>query len=399
MQKRCLSTQVCIIGAGPAGLLLGCLLQSVHIDCLVVERHSRQATVEQAPRAGFLEYTTTQLLKRSGLGTRMLAEGRPNGRCEFLREQVSFILDYASLCNGRSHWVYQQHNLLIDLLDAFLERGGTVIFGAQAVNLSPADQPQVLCHDVTSSEEILIECEFIAGCDGFHGVSRASIPSGELQIFERHYGFTWLALLIAAPPSSEHTIYATHAHGFAGQLPRSPTLTRFYLQLPAGSTLDSWQEEQIWSELHTRLDHEGRTLIEGPIIGRSLLEMRSSIVEPMYFRRLALLGDAAHILTPAGGKGMNLALQDAEELAGRLHAYYSGTDPCPLASYSCARQTPVWRAQEFSNWMVETLNKSASEPAESAYLHRLALARLEHLQSSSSFAQNFAENYIGIWRE
>jgi p-hydroxybenzoate 3-monooxygenase len=307
-----------------------------------------------------------------------------------------FVLDYAELCGGRSHWVYPQHKLVADLIGTFLRRGGDIRFGMQAVTIEQRDHPQVLCRNVVSGDELQVDCAFVAGCDGFHGAARAAVLPEVCRSFERRYPFAWLAILAAVPPSSEHTIYALHPRGFAGQMLRSPNLTRFYLQVPRGSTIEEWPEDRIWGELRIRLTRDGWQLTEGPIVGRSLLELRSSVVEPMQYGRLFLVGDAAHILTPAGGKGMNLALQDAEELALRLLTFYATRDQEPLSGYSAACLARIWHAQEFSNWMIEVLHASSNEQPDGGYMHRIQQARLSHLRSSHSFATNFAENYVGL---
>ncbi|QBD79800.1 4-hydroxybenzoate 3-monooxygenase [Ktedonosporobacter rubrisoli] len=394
-EQRHLSTRVCIIGAGPAGFILACLLQRSQISCLIVERRSHQDTLEQAPRAGYLEHTTTQLLTRAGLQSRMMREGHANGSCEFRLDGQGFVFDYAALCQGCSHWVYPQRELIADLLESHLQEHGTILFGTEAVQILQDARPQVICRQGNSDEPISITCDFVAGCDGFHGVSRTSIPQGELQAFERYYGFQWLAIQAAVPPSSNHTIYAIHPHGFAGHLTRTATQTRFYLQVPSGTKLADWSEAQIWTELDLRLAKDGWTLTRGPINGTSLLEMRSCIVEPLYYKHLALLGDAAHIFTPAGAKGMNLAIQDAFTLANLLQAFYKGDEKDPLRQYSTLRLPHIWHAQEFSHWMVETLNRNPTDSSLISYHHRLQQARLARLQRSRTFATSFAENYIG----
>lgn len=396
IEHQHVSTQVAIIGTGPAGLFLACLLCQMHIPCLLIEQHSRQETLEQAPRAGFLEERTTQLLRDAGLAERMMQQGHPNGRCEFRFDGQGFVLDYATLCQGRGHWVYPQSELIADLLEHFVSQQGMILFETQAIQIVQDEEPQVICHEKSSGKRISVRCDFVAGCDGFHGVSRATVPQGEAHVFEQHYGFDWLAVLANVAPSSAHTIYASHAHGFAGHLPRTSTLTRFYLQLPAGSDLAHWPPERIWAELSLRLAKDGWTLTPGPLCGCSLLKMRCSLVEPLYCNRLALLGDAAHLLTPAGAKGMNLALQDAFELAQQLRAFYAGLQSDPLKQYSFVRLPRIWRAQEFSHWMVETLNSSPSPDAHPTYHLRLQQARLQHLSQSQSFARAFAENYVGL---
>jgi p-hydroxybenzoate 3-monooxygenase len=398
-QQERWSTHVCIIGAGPAGLLLGLLLLQAKIPSVILERLSRDEVFSRSPHAGLLEDQTIELLRHSGVAERLLAQGQPNRCCEFRLEGKHFVFNYAQLCGGRSHWVYPQHELVADLMDAFVQRGGDLCFGVQATAIEQGEKAQVVCQNVMSGSQMVIDCEVVAGCDGSRGISRASVPSGAIQLFKRSYAYAWLALLAAVSPSSEHTIYALHSRGFAAHILRSSALTRFYLQVPKGSALEAWPEERIWSELRVRLARDNWGLKEGRIVGCSLLEVRSEVVEPMQYKRLFLVGDAAHLFPPAGGKGMNMALQDAQELARRLRMSVTTGEEAHLAGYSLARLAPTWQAQQFSNWMMETLNSNPGEQLENLYAQRIQLARLEQLYSHPAFALSFAERYVGILEE
>jgi p-hydroxybenzoate 3-monooxygenase len=384
-------TKVCIVGAGPAGTLLGNLLLQAKIDCIILDRMSREEICSRA-RAGLIEHRSVELLKAYGLAERMLLEGRAQTCIEFRAGGKGFLFDCAGPCDGRSSWVYPQHELVSDLTDALLRAGGDVRFRTPAEKIELGPHPVVTC----DGGKLVIDCDFIAGCDGFHGVSRSTIPSGALREFTRQYEFEWLAILAQAPPSSTHAIYALHARGFAGYMLRSATQSRFYLQVPRNSTVEDWPDQRIWSELAIRLTKDGWVLNEGSVIGRSLLEMRSYVGEPMQHERLFLVGDAAHIITPAGGKGMNLAIQDAEELAQGLRVFYEGRDESRLRRYSKTRLPRVWQAMEFSDWMMEVMHAASADRPDAAYTLRLQEARLEHLARKGSFAADFAKAYVGL---
>jgi p-hydroxybenzoate 3-monooxygenase len=386
-----ISTKVCIVGAGPSGTLLGNVLLQAEIECLIVDAMSREEIFSRA-RAGLIEHRNVELLKAYGLAERMLSEGHAQNSIEFRTGGQGFLLDCAKLCGGRSSWVYPQYELVSDLMDAFLKAGGDIRFGMQAEEIEHGTHSVVTCNGGT----LVIDCDFVAGCDGFHGLSRASIPSGVLREFTRRYEFEWLAVLAEAPPSSTHAIYALHPRGFAGHMLRSATQSRFYLQVPQNSAVEDWPDRRIWTELAIRMTKDRWILNEGPVIRRSLLEMRSYVGDPMQYERLFLVGDAAHIITPAGGKGMNLAIQDAEELAQGFRAWYTRREEGRLTRYSATRLPRVWRAMEFSNWMIEVMHAASSDRPDAAYMLRLQEARLQHLMCNDAFAADFAEAYVGL---
>jgi p-hydroxybenzoate 3-monooxygenase len=384
-------TQVGIIGAGPAGLLIGNLLLQAGIDCIIVERHSRDY-IERRGRAGLIEHWVVEFLQRYQLADRLLREGKPHAGCELRYRGQHFRIPYSSLYGGRTHYVYPQQELVKDLVASFLQAGGDLRFATRALGVTAANTTTPTIHTCTGD----IVCNFLAGCDGSHGVTRVSLPTAAFTIYQKQHEFGWLALLAAAPPSTEEIIYALHERGFAGHMLRSSTVSRFYLQCSLGDSLDNWPDERIWSELETRLAlGEPWALTRGPILEKSLLEMRSLVCEPMQYGRVHLAGDAAHIISPAGGKGMNLALADAAIFVEGIRALYEHDDETLLASYSQRCLQRVWRAQEFSHWLLHVIHAATPEDPEAEFMHRLQLARLDRLRTSTAAAASFAEDYIG----
>ncbi|MFD9705769.1 4-hydroxybenzoate 3-monooxygenase [Lentzea sp. NPDC059081] len=382
-----------VIGAGPAGLTLANLIQQSGIDCVVLERASR-SHVETRARAGVLEHRSVTMLESLGLADRLLLEADRHGTCEFRVNGQAFQVAYSDLYGGRQHYVYPQQEVVKDLIGSFLAAGGDIQFSVSDVELRnlTSSQPSVVWTSADGVRETLT-ADFVAGCDGFHGVTRRSIPEGVLTEFTHQHGIEWLSILAEAPPSTKAIIYALHADGFAGHMLRSPTISRFYLQVPVGTSADDWSDERIWEALHKRfaLHDSPWSLTEGKIIEKRVLDMRSHVVEPMSYGRLYLLGDAAHIITPVGAKGMNLAMNDAATFGRALIDFYGTGSETGLKTYSedCLRR--VWRAQEFSQWMVNMIHTDVSSP----FFGRLAQARLEHLAESPAYQATFAENYVG----
>lgn len=396
MAAERLSTQVCILGAGPAGTLLGILLVRAGIGCVVLDRLDREEIPVHAPRAGLIEHRTVELLKAHGLAGPLLEHGIRHGSIEFRTPEKTFELDYAALCGGHSSWVYPQADLVKDLTEALIATGPEVRYGLKATSIEQGPRLRVGCLDHDGVESVSIECEFVAGCDGFHGISRASMPAGSFRAFARQYELAWLTLLAAAPPSSDHNVYALHPRGFAGHFLRSSTVTRYFLQVERGANLADWNDDRVWSELQTRMVGPGGKLNVGPIESKGMLEMACYVAEPMQAGSMFLAGDAAHKITPAGGKGMNLALQDADELASGLIDYYKGSGSRRLEAYSENRLPRVWRAQEFSNGMLEMLHSFGDDILDGPYLQRVRQARLRQLNEGGPFAVDFAEKYVGL---
>ncbi len=391
MQQR---TQVGILGAGPAGLLLGHLLQREGIDSIILEKRSREH-VESRIRAGVLEQGSVDLLVEAGLGERLRREGLVHDGIEIRFSGAGHRIDFPSLCDGRRITVYGQHEVVKDLIAARLASGAPLHFDVAEVRLHEVEgeRPAIRYRDAGAAAAL--DCDFIAGCDGFHGISRGSVPAGRLAAYERAYPFGWLGILAQAPPASEELVYTHHDRGFALLSMRSPTLSRLYLQCDPDDDIESWPDDRIWDELQRRTALSGGDfrIPEGAILQKSVTPMRSFVVEPMQHGRLFLAGDAAHIVPPTGAKGMNLAIADVRTLAAALVAFYRTGATAPLAAYSqrCLRR--VWRVQRFSWWMTTMLHR---HPDDSPFDRRRQQAELDYVTGSEAAMRSLAENYVGL---
>jgi p-hydroxybenzoate 3-monooxygenase len=381
--------QVGIVGAGPAGLVLAHLLHLEGISSVVLEARSREY-VESRVRAGVLEQGTVDCLMAMGVGNRLRWQGMVHEGIELQFGGERHRIHFAELTGGRCITVYGQQEVVKDLIAARLETGLPLLFEAEAVAVDPHRASVTYRHEGTEHE---LECDFVAGCDGFHGVSRDAIPAGVLKAFSREYPFGWLGILAETPPSNEELIYAYNERGFALHSMRSPQLTRLYLQCRPEEDLDEWPDERIWAELQARLGIAGWTLNEGPIVEKGVTGMRSYVVEPMQHGRLFLAGDAAHIVPPTGAKGLNLAVADVRVLADALVAWYHDDNASPLESYSETALRRVWRAEHFSWWMTSMLHRIEGGDA---FDMRLQLAQLAYVCSSRPAATSLAENYVGL---
>ena len=386
-------TQVGIVGAGPAGLTLARLLHVEGIESVILENRSR-AYVEARIRAGVLEHDVAVLFDRAGVGERMRREGLVHSGVELQSGGVRHRIDFDEL-TGKSIVVYGQTEIVKDLVEARLAGGGPLHFEVDGVSLHDleSDRPRIRFRREGSEEEL--ECDVVAGCDGFHGISRASIPAGALREFHREYPYGWLGILAEVGPSSDELVYAHNESGFALLSMRSPELSRLYLQCAPGEDVDLWPDERIWAELQARLGVDGWTLHEGPITEKSVTPMRSFVAEPMQWGNLFLAGDAAHIVPPTGAKGLNLAVRDVSVLADALVAWFRDGDRAKLDAYSetCLRR--VWRAEHFSWWMTTMLHTS---PGDDEFALRLQQSQLRYLRTSRAAATALAENYVGVDR-
>lgn len=386
-------TGVVIVGAGPAGLTVANLLRAAGVDCVVLEAESREF-IEQRPRAGFMEEWAVRALARHGLADRLLERAGTQGEFEFRFEGERHTVRTAEL-SGRRHFVYPQPLLVTDLLASYADvAGGDVRFGVREVRLHGIDsaRPAVSYTDPATGDRHHLACDFIAGCDGARGVTRAAIPADRAVLTRHDHGVAWLALLAEAPPSADGVVFGIHERGFGAHMARSPEVTRYYLQVAPGEDAGNWSHTRVWSELRTRLAAAGAPpLTEGPLIEKVVLDMHNYVVEPMVHGRLHLAGDAAHLVAPIAAKGMNLAINDALLLGDALIAHYRGDDS-GLAGYSQACLRRVWQYLEFSQWLSEVLHGASSGDRFQAGTAR---ARLRRLLGSESAAKAFAGLYIG----
>ena len=387
-------TQVGIVGAGAAGLLLSHLLAREGVESVVIENRSRDY-VENRIRAGVLEQGTVDLLNETGLGARMTREGLAHDGVEIRFNGAGHRIDFPRLTGGKRITVYGQHEMVKDMIAARLNEGGAITFEVSDVMLHGIDSARPQIRYRLSGETNEIACDFIAGCDGFHGISRESVPAAARTAYQREYPFAWLGVLAESAPASHELIYAHHQRGFALLSMRSPTISRLYLQCDPNEDIANWADDRVWDELQRRtatVDGAFR-VPQGPIVQKGITPMRSFVVEPMQYGRLYLAGDAAHIVPPTGAKGMNLAVADVRALTEGLAAHYKKNDDALLANYSdrCLRR--VWKAQRFSWWMTTMLHANA---ADTPFDRRRRIAELDYVTSSEAAMTTFAENYVGL---
>ncbi len=385
-------TQVAIIGAGPAGLMLGHLLHLQGIEAIILESHSREY-IEQRVRAGVLEQGTVELLQETGLGERMAKEGLVHRGIELGFSRKRFRIDMREL-TGKAVMVYGQNEVIKDLIKARLATGAPIEFEVQDVSIDRLDSERPLVRYQKGGLQHEIDCDYIAGCDGFHGVCRPSVPPGALTTYEQVYPFGWLGILADAAPSQEELVYMNHERGFALFSMRSPEVTRLYLQCDPSEDIHQWPDERIWEELMTRLDSEdGWKPNLGKITQKSVTPMRSFVTEPMQYGRLFLAGDAVHIVPPTGAKGMNLAVSDIQVLATALTAFYRTGSSDLLASYSDVCLRRIWKVQRFSWWLTSLMHRF---PDASPFDRRRQIAELDYVSTSRAAAKSLAENYVGL---
>ncbi|HKM63788.1 MAG TPA: 4-hydroxybenzoate 3-monooxygenase [Acidisphaera sp.] len=385
-------TQVGIVGAGPAGLLLARLLHLNGIDCMILEARSR-AYVENRIRAGVLEWNAVRVLEDAGVAGRLHDIGLPHEGVVLRYDQRDHRIDFRGL-TGKHVTVYSQHEVVRDLIAANLAAGVPIVFEASDVHPLGFDDDAPEIAYVAGGEHRVLRCDYIAGCDGFHGVCRGAIPAGVLTVFDRIYPFAWLGILADAPPSSHELVYANHANGFALLSMRSTSVSRLYLQCAPDEDLEAWPDARIWDELRVRLaTREGFALTGGPVLQKGVTPMRSFVVEPMQHGRLFLAGDAAHIVPPTGAKGMNMAIADVTVLARALATRIKDGDGERLARYSADCTDRVWKVQRFSWWMTSMLHRFAGQ---TPFDRRMQIAELDYVATYPAASALLAENYVGL---
>ena len=386
-------TQVAIIGAGPAGLLLGQLLHNAGIDNVIVERQSGDYVLGRI-RAGVLEQTTVDLLDEANVGARMHREGLPHRGYDVSFGGARHRIDLHGLTGGKQVMVYGQTEITRDLMEARDAVGRTTVYEAKSVAIHDFDTDAPTVTWRKDGREHEIQCTFIAGCDGYHGVSRASLPEGSVATYEKVYSFGWLGMLSDTPPVSHELIYSNHERGFALCSMRSHTRSRYYLQCPLESKVAEWSDEAFWNELRRRLEPgAAESLVTGPSIEMSIAPLRSFVAEPMRFGRLVLAGDAAHIVPPTGAKGLNLAASDVRYLARALIEFHAEHSSAGIDSYSASCLRRIWKAERFSWWFTSLMHNF---PETGAIGQKLQRAELDYLVRSRAASTAMAENYVGL---
>jgi p-hydroxybenzoate 3-monooxygenase len=386
-------TQIGIIGAGPAGLTLGLLLQRAGIDCIILEFRGREY-VESRVRAGLLEQNTVDLFNELGAAERLNKEGLQHHGVYLSFDGERVRIPFNELTGGRSITIYGQQEIVKDLIKINLERGVPIHFEAMATKLEGIETNSPKIHYTQNGEEHILECDFIAGCDGYHGISRKSMPVGSYNEYQKEYPFSWLGILAHAAPSSDELIYAYHERGFALHSLRSTTVSRLYLQVENNDKAENWTDAQIWDELEIRLgDKNGFKLNRGEIFEKSITPMRSFMIDNLQYGKLFLAGDAAHIVPPTGGKGLNLAVADIKWLAAALEHFYRNNNEELLQNYTGNALRRVWRAQDFSNFMTYLFHK---QDKHAGFDYQIQKAKFDYLRFSKVYATMIAENYVGL---
>ncbi len=386
-------TQVGIVGAGPAGLMLAHLLRRQGIDSVVLENRSRK-DIEETIRAGVLEQGTVDLMAETGVGERLAREGFFHEGIVLRFDGRDQRIDFPALTGGKKVTVYAQHEVIKDLVQARVQAGAPLLFEVKDVSVYDLATKKPRIRFRQGEEVTELECDFIAGCDGTQGVCRRAIPPGVLEVYEKVYPFAWYGILCKAPPSSEELIYALHERGFALVSTRSPEIQRLYLQVEPADRVENWSDERTWEEFRKRLaTRDGWAPKEGEIFHKSIIGMRSFVVDPMQYGRLFLAGDAAHVVPPTGAKGLNLAVADVRVLAAALAAFYREGREDLLEQYSTVALRRVWKAQRFSWWMTSMLHRF---PGTDTFQYRVQLAELDYVTGSPAASASLAENYVGL---
>lgn len=391
--KKTVRTQIGIVGAGPAGLVLAHLLHLQGIESIVLETRSRKY-IEERVRAGLLEQGTVDLLIETGVGERLQRECLTHHGIQLRFQRRTHRIDFNALTGGKTVTIYAQQEMIKDLVAARLAAGLPLFFEVDDVRVQGFDGASPSIHFRAAGKEEIVQCDYIAGCDGSHGVCRPSVPAGVLTEFVREYPFAWLGILAQAPPSSDELVYCYHERGFALLTMRTQQVSRLYLQVPHDEDINAWPDERIWSELRKRTEADGNwKLSEGQIFQKNIAPMHSYVVEPMQHGRMFLAGDAAHIVPPTGAKGLNLAVADVRIMAKGFAEFYTKGSTAILDRYSeiCLRR--VWKAQRFSWWMTSMLHRFDTD---NAFDQRRQIAELDYLTSSRAAMTSLAENYVGL---
>lgn len=387
-----IKTQVGIIGAGPAGLILANWLKQHGISSVIIELRSR-AYVEGRVRAGLVEQNTKDILKQLGLDARLNKEGIVHDGVYLSFDEERVHIPFGELTGGRTISIYGQQEIVKDLTNAWLESGETLHFETKATKIVDFDTKNPKIHFEKDGEEGIMECDFVAACDGFHGIGRKTLPKKSFQSYDITYPFSWLGILANVAPSTDELIYAYHQNGFALHSLRSETVSRLYIQVDNAESVDNWSDDHIWSELSKRLAAPGFELEEGPIFEKSITPMRSHMINSLQSGRLFLSGDAAHIVPPTGGKGMNLAIADVKHLVDGFVKYYKNNSKDKLENYTRIALQRIWRAQDFSNFMTQLFHK---QDTHGSFTYRLQKAKFDYLKTSKAYRTTIAENYVGL---
>ena len=387
-----IKTQIGIIGAGPAGMFLAHWLKKHGIKAVVLERKSREY-VEGRVRAGLLEQNTQDIMRDLGLADRMEKEGHLHDGVYLSFDGVRRRIPFGELTGGRQIMIYGQKEVIKDLTEAWVGSGEPLYFEAEAHAITGIESAKPSIQFTYQGEEHILSCDFVTACDGFHGLGRKVLPESSYQVYNNTYPFSWLGILANVPPSTDELIYAYHERGFALHSLRSETVSRLYIQVDNDDHIDNWSDDRIWEELSLRLASEGFTLTHGPIFEKGITAMRSYMIDHMQYGRLFLAGDAAHIVPPTGGKGMNLAIADVKHLAEGFIGYYQNNSMKGLDAYSQTALKRVWRAQDFSNFMTCLFHKQA---AHGSFQYQLQRAKFDYIGISRQYATTIAENYVGL---
>jgi p-hydroxybenzoate 3-monooxygenase len=389
---KILKTQVGIIGAGPAGLTLALLLRKQGIEAIILENRSREY-VESRVRAGLLEQNTVDIYKDLGVADRLLKEGHEHHGVYLSFDGQRIRIPFGELTGGRNITIYGQQEVVKDLTDAWISGGGQIYFETPALKIEGFDTDNPKIYFEHEGKDGILNCDFVAACDGFHGIGRKTLPADTYREYTVTYPFSWLGILAHVAPSTDELIYAYHERGFALHSLRSEKISRLYIQVDNDDHIDNWSDEKIWEELAIRLGTQGWALKTGPIFEKSITPMRSFFTDNMQTGRLFLAGDAAHIVPPTGGKGLNLAVADVKHLADGLVVYYQQKSLKVLDNYSQIALKRIWRAQDFSNFMTTLFHK---QDEHGSFTYQLQKAKFDYIKVSEAYATTIAENYVGL---